>query len=226
MKKNPEDILYALRHFGEPTRTGFLEEAEELISQDLLTRAEIERVCEEYDTKRKAENLKRYGTEEPTVNDIVKKAMETLNQDMMGLAKLKDNLPKNFVEMSDAKYTSGEELYTSGLGGCLALLVYLEADDKKEGILAHFPPLNLVESIDKIRKIEEENCKGDYKTKKAVLLVGKDDHSAELIRKCLPMFFRNISIETILYNEESIGKVKLNPSEKYWESEQHGRNSF
>lgn len=223
-KKSPDKILYELEHFGIPTRNGSLAEANKLVESGQLTQEKVDDACARYQTRIKAENVRKYGTPNPTDE-------QRLNYSFDVLARGKETLrgidtPPDFVEMSNGKYTNGDELHTSGLGGCIATLLYFEGEGPKEGILTHYPPLEIGENIAKLRELQEQNLGSDYQKQRGIVLVEKPTEASQLLETGIRAVFPGVTLETVVYNQSRIGRVSLNPSQGEWKTEQHGSNSF
>jgi hypothetical protein len=135
-------------------------------------------------------------------------------------------VPANFVKIYSGKYSSGEELYTSGLGGCIATLLYFEGKETKEGILTHYPPLGIDENIAKLRELQEQNLREDYQRQIGIVLVERPTEASQLLETGIRVVFPGVTLETVVYDQNRVGKVSLNPSQSEWRTEQHGRNFF
>ena len=133
--------------------------------------------------------------------------------------------PENLVGMYDGKYTDSKTLYTSGLGGCTATLVYFESDTKKEGILTHFPPTNLVENVQKIEELKERTDKKP-KSVSGILLVNSFDLHIESFSGVIRCLFPRIKLKVLQYDLSIIGDVSIDPHKGTWKSDQYGENSF
>jgi len=223
-EKLPDRVLYELEHFGIPTRNSSIEQAQKLVASGQLSQKQVDNACAKYQTRIDAESARKYGTTNPTDE-------QKLNYSLDVLARGKETLrgidtPDNFVKMSNGKYTNGEELYTSGLGGCITTMLYFEGKEAKKGILTHFPPLEIDENIAKLRGLQEQNLSGDYQRQGGVVLVERPNEASQLLETGIRAIFPEITLDTIVYDQTQVGKVSLNPSQSEWRTEQHGRNSF
>lgn len=222
--KLAEKVLYGLEHFGVPTRDWSLQEAQELVSQGLLSQEEVDKACKRYQAKIDDESLRKYGTTTPTKKQKLDHALnllETLRKEIENA-----ELPDNFVKMYSGKYSSGKELRTSGLGGCMTTLLYFESQKPSEGIMTHYPPLNVDENIQKLRELKDEHLKGHYEKGKGVILVERLNETSQILEAGLRVLFPEIVLDTVVYDQNRIGMVSLNPSQSEWRTEQHGRNAF
>ena len=66
-----------------------------------------------------------------------------------------NDTPLDFVEMYTGKYTNDDELYTSGLAGCIVTLLYFEGDGTKEGILTHYPAEDVYSNVVKLIELQK-----------------------------------------------------------------------
>ncbi|MBU2639274.1 MAG: hypothetical protein KKG75_01040 [Nanoarchaeota archaeon] len=222
--KSPDKILYELEHFGIPTRNGSLVEAHRLVEGGQLLQEQVDDACARYQSKIEAENVRKYGTPDPTEKQKLDYALNLFAKGKETLRGI--DTPRDFVEMSDGKYTSGEELHTSGLGGCIATLLYFEGEGTKEGILTHYPPLEIDENISKLRELQEQNFGREYQKQRGVVLVERPTEASQLLETGIRAVFPGVTLETVVYDQNRIGKGSLNPSRSEWRTEQHGSNSF
>lgn len=222
--KKAERILWELEVFGVPTRSGSLEEAQKLVSQGLLSQEQVNGACEKYQDRIDAKNLRKYGTANPTEKQILDHALALLDKGRKRIECLE--VSANFVNMYSGKYSNGDELYTSGLGGCIATLLYFECQGRKEGIMTHYPPLNIDENIQRLRELRDTHLRGDHQRQRGVVLVEKSNEASRLLEIGIRAIFPEVTLETVVYDQNRVGKVSLNPSQSEWRTEQHGRNSF
>lgn len=222
--KTPEQILYELEYFGIPTRDWSLKEAQGLISQGKLSRQQVDEACSRYQVRVDADNSRKYGMSTPTEQQRLNyslRLIEDLRREVESA-----EVPANFVNMYSGKYSNGDELHTSGLGGCTATLLYFERRGKREGILTHYAPLNIDENIKKLKSLRDLHMQGEPTYQKGVVLVEQKNDASALLQTGVQAIFPGITLDTILYDQSRTGKVTLNPSGKVWISEQHGVNSF
>lgn len=222
--KSPDKILYKLEHFGVPTRDWFLAEAHKLVQMGQLSQQQVDGACSRYRSKIEAENVRKYGTPEPTDKQKLDYALNLFADGKETLRRI-DTSP-DFVEMFDGKYTSGDELHTSGLGGCIVTLLYFEGDGTKKGILTHYPPLEIDDNIAKLIKLQEQNLDGDYQRQRGIVLVERPTEASQLLETGIRVVFPEVSLETVVYSQSRIGRVSLNPSQSKWRTGQHGSISF
>ena len=151
--KSPNKVLYELEHFGIPTRNWSLAEANKLVERGLLAQEQVDDACGRYQTKIEAENVRKYGTTAPSEKQKLDFSLALLDDGREKIENIES--PADFVNMYAGKYSSGDELHTSGLGGCIATLLYFENQGKREGIMTHYPPLNIDENIAKLKELQE-----------------------------------------------------------------------
>lgn len=222
--KSPETVLYELEHFGVPTRNWSIQEAQKLVGQGLLSREQVDDACKNYQDRMDTESLRKYGTTIPTEKQKLDYALALLDE---GRRKIETaEVPANFVNMWSGKYVSSDELQTSGLGGCIATLLYFESQGKREGVMTHYPPLNIEENIQRLRELSDIHLTGDYQRQRGVVLVERTNEASQLLETGIKAIFPEMTLETIVYDQTRVGKVSLNPSQSEWRTEQHGRNTF
>jgi len=135
-------------------------------------------------------------------------------------------VPANFVNMYSGKYSSGQELDTSGLCGCIATLLYFESQGVREGVMTHYSPHDVDENIQRLRELRDTHLKGSYQKQRGVVLVERPNKASQFLETGIRALFPEITLDTIVYDQTRVGKVSLNPSQSEWRTEQHGRNSF
>jgi len=222
--KSPERVLYELEHFGVPTRDWSLEEAQKLIEQGLLSQKQVDEASKKYQDRIGVESLRKYGTATPTEKQTLDYALKLIDRGRKKIEAVE--VPTNFVNMYSGKYSSGERLYTSGLGGCIATLLYFENQEARKGVMTHYPPLNIDENIQRLRELRDTHLKGDYQKQRGVVLAERPNKASQLLETGIRAIFPEITLDTIVYDQTRVGKVSLNPSKSEWQTEQHGRNSF
>ena len=222
--KSPERVLYELEHFGIPTRDWSLQEAQKLVGQGLLSQEQVDGACKRYKDRMDAESLRKYGTATPTEKQKLDYALTLLDDGRKKIENAK--LPVDFVSIYSGKYSSGEELHTSGLGGCIATLLYFESQGARDGVMTHYPPLNIDENIQRLRELRDTHLKRDYQRQRGVVLVERPNETSQFLETGIRAIFPEITLDTIVYDQARVGKVSLNPSQSEWRTEQHGRNTF
>lgn len=222
--KSPERVLYELEHFGIPTRNLSLQEAQKLVGQGSLSREQVNGACEKYQDRIDAESLRKYGTHIPTEKQKLDYALALLESRRKDIESA--DVPANFVNMYSGKYSSGDGLETSGLGGCIATLLYFESKGVREGVMTHYPSLNIDENIQRLRELRDTHITRDYQRQMGVVLVERPNEASQLLEIGIRVLFPGITLDTIVYDQTRVGKVSLNPSQSEWRSEQHGRNAF
>lgn len=221
-EKSRDRVLWELEHFGIPTRVRSLAEAQKLVQSGQLTRKQVDDACTKYQSRIEAKNVRKYGTPNPTDEQKMSYALNFIDECK---GKLKGiSASPNFVKMNDGKYSSGEEIYTSRLGGCIVTLLYFEGKETKEGILTHYPPLDIDDNIAKLRELQEKNLRGDYQRQRGIVLVERPTEASQLLETGIKAIFPEATLETVVYDQTKVGKVSLDPSQSEWKTEQHGRN--
>jgi hypothetical protein len=213
----PQETLYGLEPFGYPTRNWYFEDAKKLVEQGLLTQQQVDGAWKIGQDKIDAENIKMYGTKNPTPAQIFEHGLKILKS---------VKFSENFVEMNDGKYSYGKELITSARGCTLSLLYFENQEEqcKRHGILTHYDPINLTKNFDKLIELRKKlTFKPDYQ--KGVLLTSEDDKHFRDFRNIVEVMFPRINLETIVYDGRELD-VAINPAEKYWGSNLHGRKNF
>ena len=222
--KSPDEVLYELERFGIPTRNRSIVKANELMERGQLSKEQVDDACARYQNRIEAENVRKYGTPNPSRK---KRTDYALNLFAKGKETLRGiDGPPDFVEMFDGKHTSGDELYTSGLAGCIATLLYFEGKGTKEGILTHYPPLEIVNNIAKLRELQKKNLGAEYQRQRGIVLVERPTEASQLLETGIRTIFPRVTLETVVYNQNRVGRASLNPSQSEWRTEQHGSNSF
>ncbi len=222
--KSAERVLYELEYFGIPTRNRSLQEAQKLIGQGILSREQVDGACKKYQDRIDAESLRKYGTTAPTEKQRLDYALALLESGRKTIETAE--VPANFVNMYSGRYSSGEELHTSGLGGCIATWLYFEDKGAREGIMTHYPPLNIDENIQRLRELKNTHLKGNYQRQRGIVLVEKPNEASQFLETGIRIFFPEMTLDTIVYDQTRVGKVSFNPSQSEWRTEQHGRNTF
>ena len=105
-------------------------------------------------------------------------------------------------------------------------MLYFEGEGIKEGILTHYPPLEIDDNIAKLKELREQNLSTEYQIQKGIVLVERQTEASQLLEIGIKSVFPEITLETIVYNQGRVGKVSLNPLKGEWRTEQHRRNSF
>ena len=225
MKDKPaEEVLYELEHVGVPARDWSLQEAQRLVGQGLLSREQVDSACKKYQDRMDAESLRKYGTTTPTEKQRLDYAWALLDEKRKTIESIES--AADFVNMYSGKYSGGEELHTSSLGGCIATLLYFESQGAREGVMTHYPPLNIDENIQRLRELRDTHLKGEHEKQKGVVLAEKRNGASQFLETGIRTIFPEITLDTIIYDQTKVGKVSLNLSQSEWRTEQHGRNSF
>lgn len=222
--KPAEKVLYELEHFGVPIRDWSLQKAQKLVGQGLLSQGQVDSACNKYQDRMDTESLRKYGTTTPTEKQRLDYAFALLDDGRKRIEGVES--PADFVNMYSGKYSSGEGLHTSGSGGCIATLLYFESQGVREGIMTHYPPLNIEEDIRRLRELRDTHLKGTYQRQRGVVLVERRDEASQFLETGIRTIFPEITLETVVYDQNRVGKVSLNPSQSEWQTGQHGRNSF
>lgn len=117
--KTPEErVLWEIECFGHPTRDSSLEKAQELIAAGRLSQDQVDDAYEKYQTRIERENIRKYGTPNPTESQKLDYAMGLLSAAKEFFGERED-IP-GFVKMYDGKYSKGEEMYTPNPSGCIS----------------------------------------------------------------------------------------------------------
>lgn len=223
-EKSPETILYELEHFGIPSRDYSLQAAQKLVEQGLLSSEQVEEASKRYQDRIDAESLRKYGTTTPTEKQKIDYTLALLDTGRKKLESVES--ATDFVEMWSGKYSSGDELHTSGLGGCIVTLLYFERPGVKEGMMAHYPTLNINENMERLRELKAAHLNADYQRQRGVILVERPNETSQFLETGIKAIFPGITLDTIVYDQTRVGKVSFNPAQSEWQTEQHGRNSF
>ncbi len=145
------------------------------------------------------------------------------------------SLPGNKVGMYDGKYTSGKELVTMYLNGCIATVLHMESENGRSGILTHFTQRQWINNLDRIEELIDENVKFQVSSCRSVI-IAPDDLSIHMEGKPIEVqslegSIRNAfngaahKIDVVPYKMfgHPFGMtVTFRPDRGEWESQQHG----
>ncbi len=222
--KSSEEILYELEHFGMPMRFRSLEKAKELVRSGRLSQEQVCRACKKYHEEVRAENIRQYGTPYPSREQKIAHALNLFEKLKKELEEIETT--PNLVKMYEGKYTSGDELYTNRPNGCIVTLLYFESPGIREGILTHYPPLGILDNIEKLKELKEQNLKTNYQKQRGIILIKRPTKASQLLETAIREMFPQIKLQTIMYDPDTVGTVSLNPSQREWGTAQHGINYF
>ena len=144
-------------------------------------------------------------------------------------------LPGNRVGMYDGKYSTGEELATMYLNGCIATILYIESEKNIGGILTHFTQRQWIGNLEKIETLIDKNVEFEVRSRKSVIITPHDlsihvenkplEVSSLANSICKAFSKINYSNEIVPYNmfKRRFGlTVKFRHDKQEWESEAHG----
>lgn len=133
----------------------------------------------------------------------------------------------HFVAMWDGKHTNHETIYTWGLGGCIATLLYFEDDIGSDGILTHYPGLHAERNVRKLEELRDRHLHRDYRAQRGVILVEDDlGEVPSLLENGIRNMFPDMVLQKVAYDKDRVGTVRLDVSHGTWRTAQHETNRF
>lgn len=213
IQSTPEQVLYRLEWFGIP-RHRYLTEAARMVDAGELAQEDVDVACHEYEERIKAANLRKYGTPNPTDEEVIAYSFKLLDEGRKVLEKI--DRPKNHVEMWDGKYTISQ-VETSGIEGCVVTLIY-----DGGGILTHYPPIDILS--DNFDKLKELKLNMEKEKPKFGVILAPSALDLNLYESLLKVLFPGINLSVERYDFKIKGKVTLDAKLGEWEMEGERRS--